>query len=221
MIQANDKTEQSPKHAVWFDFGGVLTPPVQQTVAAFCARVGASEKMLLTAMTVIAKRHGTSDIMEPLDTPLVSEEEWSRQMEAEVQDRFGVTIDMSNFGAKWFTDRDPNQELVTYIQSLRSRGLFVGMLSNMVPSWDVLWRKMVHPDSFDQVVKSFDVGTRKPRLEIYALARRLAGVPAQNCILIDDLIQNIEGARQAGWKAVHYRDDNKEAIEETERLLRM
>jgi hypothetical protein len=35
--------------------------------------------------------------MEPLDTPLVTEREWAVLMAAEVQQCFGVTVDLSNF----------------------------------------------------------------------------------------------------------------------------
>jgi len=211
---------EPPRKAVWFDFGGVLTPPVVVTVASFCERVGATQKMLLTAMAAVAGRYGTNDIMEPLDTPMVSEDEWARQMESEVRSRFGVSVDLSDFGGKWFAARAPNAELVQYLESLRRRGLFVGMLSNMVPSWDPHWRKMVPPEAFDEVVMSFKVGLRKPRREMYDLAAGLAGVAPGECILIDDLEQNCQGARGAGWHAVRYNDDNREAIEKTEELLR-
>ena len=166
--------------AIWCDFGGVLTPPVAVTVAAFCARVGAPAPVLMTAMAAVASRFGTSDLMEPLDTPLISEVEWSALMEAEVRQRFGLSVDLSNFAERWFANREPNVELAVHLKELRVRGHFVGMLSNMVPSWDPYWRAMVPPEGlFDDVVMSFEVGSRKPQPAIYALAAKRAQLPPE------------------------------------------
>jgi putative hydrolase of the HAD superfamily len=205
--------------AIWCDFGGVLTPPVAVTVAAFCARVGAPAPALMAAMAAVARRFGTDDLMEPLDTPLISEAEWSSLMEAEVRVRFGLSIDLSNFAEAWFAHREPNAELVAHLKALRARGVFVGMLSNMVPSWDAYWRVMVPPeDMFDDVVMSFQIGTRKPQRAIYELAAQRAGLPPESCVLIDDLEQNCVGAHAAGWHAIHY-TDNTGTIEQLERWL--
>ena len=59
-------------------------------------------------------------------------------------------------------------------------------------------------DLFDDIVVSADVGLAKPDVRIYALsARRLKLAPAE-CVFIDDLPRNVEGARAAGMHAVHF-----------------
>ena len=51
---------------------------------------------------------------------------------------------------------------------------------------------------------SADVGLAKPDERIYALsARRLKLAPAE-CVFIDGLPRNVEGARAAGMHAVHF-----------------
>ncbi|MDO9353185.1 MAG: hypothetical protein Q7T55_05790, partial [Solirubrobacteraceae bacterium] len=45
-----------------------------------------------------------------------------------------------------------------------------------------------------------------PDVGFFAYAADLAGVPAASNVLIDDLVENGDGARLAGWRAVHYRD---------------
>src|SRR6266508_1436354 len=136
------RMRRRPK-AVWSDFGGVLPPPVTETLLAFCGRVGAAPDELLPAMFAVAESYGSEDVMEPLDTPLLSEEEWARRVEEILYERFGVRADLSNFAEKWFADRPPNAAMVAYLRTLKERGWFVGMLSNMVPSFEPHWRVMV------------------------------------------------------------------------------
>lgn len=56
--------------AVWTDFGGVLTPPIEVTMGAFCRVVAVPPPALRQAMYKVAQGYGT-DVMAPLDTPLV------------------------------------------------------------------------------------------------------------------------------------------------------
>ena len=57
---------------------------------------------------------------------------------------------------------------------------------------------------FDHLVLSFEVGVRKPRAGIFENCQRLAGCPPQECLFIDDLPANVEGARACGWHGIVY-----------------
>jgi len=57
---------------------------------------------------------------------------------------------------------------------------------------------------FDDYVLSYEVGCRKPHPEIYAEALRKAQMPAQECVFLDDMPENIEGARKSGMSAILY-----------------
>jgi putative hydrolase of the HAD superfamily len=206
--------------AVWTDFGGVLTPPVAETMAAFAARIGARPDQLRDAMEQVGRDLGT-DMMAPLDIPLLTEQQWSRRVERVLRERFGVTADLSDFGAHWFEGRPANQEWVDFLLALRRGGWFVGMLSNMVPSWEEHWRRMVPvADLFDAIVSSYQVGVRKPDAGIFHLAAERAGTAPERCVLVDDLEVNCAGARAAGWHAVHFRDAAQAASELTLLLSR-
>lgn len=58
---------------------------------------------------------------------------------------------------------------------------------------------------FDGLVLSYEVGVRKPEAEFYDACQRLARAKASECVFIDDLAPNIEGARAIGFHAIHYR----------------
>jgi putative hydrolase of the HAD superfamily len=206
-------------HAVWMDFGGVLTPPAPVLVSAFCDRSGVTPEMLVTATWAVAKTYGTDDPMEPLEVPLVNERDWGAQVERELWDRFGVRGDLSDFGARWLEGHRANADWMGYLPSLRKRGYFVGMLSNMMPSFEPHWRSIAPPgELFDDVVLSFEVGTRKPRSEIFELATERADVSPERCLLVDDLELNCTAAQAAGWLALHC-TDAPQAIEQLKSLL--
>lgn len=206
--------------AVWTDFGGVLTPPIGHTMAKFCAKKNLDQDALFSAIIKVTQSFGTDDYMEPIDTPLVTEQEWLRQIGDILVAEHGIQgVYPATLADDWFDGRETNLAWVAQLRRLRDRGLFVGMLSNMVPTWDAHWRRMVDAgELFDDLVLSFEVGLRKPAREIFELAAKRAGVPPEQCLLIDDIPKNCEGARAASWQAIHF-TDNDAAIAELDRLL--
>jgi putative hydrolase of the HAD superfamily len=204
---AADPAPRLAIRAVWTDFGGVLTPSMRHTWDAFCARLAVDPRVLLDAVLRVTRSYGTDDIMEPLDTPLVSEREWLAQVGDVLRTEHGHAIELETLGDIWFDDRETDAAWAGRLRELRAGGLFVGVLSNMVPAWDPYWRRLLPIDEmFDDVVLSFRVGHRKPQPEIFALAAERAGVAPGECLLVDDLATNCAGAVAAGWHAIEYRD---------------
>ncbi|MEU9289307.1 HAD family phosphatase [Streptomyces sp. NPDC048275] len=190
--------------AVWSDFGGVLTPPIGRDLEDFCARTGIPAPAFRAAMAEVARPFG-GDIMAPLDTPLLSEEEWAARVTAEIRGSTGIDVDLSDFGDRWFEGRQTNHDWRRFLQEVHDAGGFVGLLSNMPPAWDRQWRRMVEPDGlFDALVLSFQVGARKPERKIFDLAAEAACLPPEECVLVDDIEANCAGAEAAGWQAVHF-----------------
>lgn len=68
---------------------------------------------------------------------------------------------------------------------------------------------------FDDAVLSFEVGARKPEPEIYEAAIRKAACRPDEIFFIDDIQENVEGARRVGIDAVRF-----ESREQLERELR-
>jgi putative hydrolase of the HAD superfamily len=204
---------------VWTDFGGVITPPIAHTLAQFCSRIGVETSVFQSAMRRVAGRYGTTDVMAPLDTPLITESRWAEQVAEVLRTEHGARVDLSDFADKWFADRETNHVWLSHLWRLRDRGYTVGVLSNMVPAWDRHWRAMV-PDEglFSHVVLSFEVGKRKPQRDIFELAAARAGAPPQHCVLVDDLLTNCSGARDAGWAAVRF-SDTRDSISCLEEVL--
>ncbi|MEV6178827.1 HAD family phosphatase [Streptomyces sp. NPDC052015] len=205
--------------AVWTDFGGVLTPPIPRDLETFCRRTGIPADAFRTAMAAVAEPYG-GDLMAPLDTPLLTEEEWAARMNGRLRE-LGVDADLTGFGERWFEGRETNHAWLDHLRTLRDQGLFVGMLSNMPPAWDRHWRRMVPPDGlFDGLALSFRIGVRKPQRGIFEAAAEMAGVAPEECVLVDDIEANCVGAEAAGWQAVHFTDTDTAAAALARRLAR-
>ena len=82
----------------------------------------------------------------------------------------------------------------------------VWLLSNTNPKHisDELDNKYVFPHLVDGTIYSYKVGLRKPDKEIYLKACELAEVKPKESVFIDDLSENISGAKKVGLKGIHY-----------------
>ena len=67
-------------------------------------------------------------------------------------------------------------------------------------------KKYLFPSLVDGAIYSFDARCRKPNRQIYAFLLENARVDPQECVFIDDLIENVKAARLIGMHAIHYRN---------------
>ncbi len=188
---------------VWTDFGGVLTPPIAEQMATFCAGHGLTTDEMMQALRRLAEAYGVSDPLELMDRPMITESEWLAALNKEL----GGALSLTTLADAWFDGRDTNAAWVDVLREVRCTNVRVGMLSNMVPTWDKHWRKMVDAEAlFDHVVLSFEEGHRKPEPSFFATAAAKARVRPDRCILVDDLEKNCAGAVSEGWQAIHFQD---------------
>lgn len=111
-----------------------------------------------------------------------------------------------------------NQPLLDFATSLRG-DYSLGMLSNIGRgSMDSFFGPEERVQLFDAVVLSSEVGLVKPQTEIFELMASRLGVSPEECLMIDDLATNIEGAKAAGMLGVVY-ENNHQAIAEVNKLL--
>ena len=71
---------------------------------------------------------------------------------------------------------------------------------------------------FDGIVISGEVGLNKPDAAIYELGAQRVGLPPEECVFVDDLRENCEGAEAVGMTAVLHRGADG-TVPELERLL--
>ncbi len=107
-----------------------------------------------------------------------------------------------------------NELLVDYLRSMKSE-YKIGLLSNVGSDvMNGLFSPAEQSELFDVVVLSSDIGMTKPNPAIFEFTARKLGVLPEECVMIDDLLVNIEGARQTGMKGVVY-----STVEQTRRSV--
>lgn len=194
--------------AVWFDFGGVLSPPIDELYRVYQSKTGVSREQMERAMQAVAQPMGVH-FLAPIELALLTQRQWAAKMREALAHQ-NPQIDLSrcefeHHGEQWFAGHKVNPYMVALALEVKEAGLKAGILSNNVIEWEYSWRTMVGLDQVvDAIVDSCKVQLRKPDPRIFTLAAEKIGRPMDECLLIDDLEENCSAARAAGWHAVLY-----------------
>jgi epoxide hydrolase-like predicted phosphatase len=180
---------------VLFDFGGVLTTPVWDSFSAFCRAEGldpdAIKRLFRTDPEALKDLRG-------LETGELSE--------ADFETTFGRRLGLENPDGlidSMFAGMKPLEPMVDAVREIRASGVLTGLVSN---SWSTgHYDRMLLTELFDAVVISAEVGMHKPQPEIYRLAAERLAVEPGDCLFVDDLKENCEGAEAVGMTAVRHR----------------
>jgi putative hydrolase of the HAD superfamily len=204
--------------AVISDFGGVLTTPLSAGFLAYQEEAGVSLEELGRGMQRATEAYGEHPLY-LLERGEIAEAEFASRL----AEHLGGGFDLARLRQLYFDRIEPNPPMIRYMAELRGRGLRMALLTNNVREWEPLWRaKLPELDEiFELVVDSAFVGMRKPERRIYELTldRLGDGVRAEECLFLDDLELNCEGARALGMTTVRF-DHAEQAIAEVESALR-
>ncbi len=100
-----------------------------------------------------------------------------------------------------FTPAQPMLEFVSEIR--KSRPVYVLSDTNEL-HWDFICNRFHVHNYIDGFLGSHQAGALKPSLEIYTKAEHHFQISPGTTIFIDDLVENVEGARRAGWIAFQH-----------------
>jgi epoxide hydrolase-like predicted phosphatase len=204
--------------AVIADFGGVLTTPLEASFARWAQDAGVELTSLGHAMVRATQERGTNPLFE-LERGELTEAAFLAVVAGALEAEVGRAIPMEGFGERYFASLAPNDELLAYLDGLRSRGVRLALLTNNVREWEPRWRAMLPVDElFETVVDSAFVGMRKPEPGIYALTLERLGLPGAACAFVDDIEINVRAAEEHGIRGVHFRSTGQ-VIAELEALL--
>ncbi|WP_067799053.1 HAD family hydrolase [Nocardia beijingensis] len=206
---------------VWFDFGGVLSPPLDELFLRYEEVAGIPSDLLKFAIAEVGAEYGLAPLA-PIELALLDEREWVGKLHAVLrakQPELDLSRSEPDFGRQWFAGHRANSAVRDFAIELADSGIPVGVLSNNVVEWEPYWHEMIDLDGvLSALVDSCKVGFRKPDPEIFALAAEQAGVAPGQCLLVDDLAENCAAARESGWRAVRFRTA-EQAIAEVREVL--
>lgn len=111
-----------------------------------------------------------------------------------------------------------NDELVNYVKSLRATHK-TALLSNVSNGIiEHLFTKEELEELFDEVLLSYREHIAKPNPEIYEMMANRLRLPAGECVMIDDIADNCEGAEIAGMMSIRH-ITNAETIRTLDHIL--
>ena len=102
-----------------------------------------------------------------------------------------------------------SEEMIAYAKSLHGP-YKTALLSNVGRgSMERLFAPGELEELFDAVVLSSEIGLTKPMREAYETTAKRLQLPTEECIMIDDIQVNVEGAKQAGMQAILFEDPDE------------
>ncbi len=181
-----------------FDFGGVMTPMrMPELVHLLVDNLGVAWADVLAGYKKYRRR---------MDADLISMEEMYRRIWADMKLYLSPAVCRELVEADLSSYFERDRKVLDVMRQVKARGYKVGILTNMATRFAVHFRRFF-PDFIalaDALVISGEEHCYKPQHEIYDLMRSRLGLPAASLLFVDDVEENCEAARQAGWQAIRF-----------------
>jgi putative hydrolase of the HAD superfamily len=181
--------------AVLFDYGGVLTSSLRDATMKWIASENIDPKLA---------RQVLGEWLKNSASPLAQFERGELAQNA-FEEALASRLNVSAVGLldRLFSNLTHDEAMWSFAADLRADGCKLAIVSN---SWGDRYPRRRLEAAFDAVIISGEVGLRKPAREIYELAASRLGVQAADCVFIDDLELNVNGAIEAGMHGVLHVD---------------
>ena len=198
--------------ALVVDFGGVLTTSITTSFAAFCLETGVRPDRLSKLVSTAYVAAGESgvpaadmhDLIRGVETGRIDVDEFDRRLAAALSEGLARPVEPAGLTARLFEQLRPDDRMRAAVRRAHEHGLKTCLLSN---TWGPPGRGASEYESlFDAIVRSHEAGIRKPDAAIYLLAADRLGVEPKECVFVDDVPANVDGARAVGMAGVLHKD---------------
>ena len=189
----------SPPSALLIDFGGVLTSSVLDAFRSLSVDLGLAPE---TALNVLSSNEEARTALIEHEVGRVAEEEFEEAFAAALTEA-GVRVESQGLLARFDAYLDLEESMIETVMEVRRRGVPVALVSNSLGR--DCYARIDMEELFDVSVISGKVGVRKPSRRIYRIACEQLGVAPEECILVDDLQNNLDGAARLGIRGVLHR----------------
>lgn len=199
--------------AVLFDIGGVLTVSPVHRIITFCGERGISDD---TRRAIFATGDGPWSRFERSE---LTRDEFIAEFDGHIMSS-GAAACGPDFMTWFFEGFEPRPAMIATVHFLRDR-MKVGAITNNVARDEAPARRTSGLDvhsMFDVVVESALVGARKPEPRIFQVACELLEIEPHEAVFLDDLGENLKGARALGMTTIKV-DETLSALDELEQVL--
>lgn len=97
-----------------------------------------------------------------------------------------------------FDKIDYYKDVAEYEKSLKDR-CYIGIFSNLILLDKERLDKQVDLSKYDYAFLSFELGMKKPNVDIYEKVQSISSFKSEDILFIDDRTNNIETASKLGW----------------------
>ncbi|MDD3123170.1 MAG: HAD family hydrolase [Candidatus Izemoplasmatales bacterium] len=109
----------------------------------------------------------------------------------------------------WYIYKEPFDEVKEVLEYFKNKGYILGVISDGPPSLEYSLELIGLSKYFTSFTSSSVVGVGKPDPRIFQYALDLARVNAEDCIYVDDTLDEANGARDIGMTSFHIDRNNK------------
>jgi len=154
-----------------------------------------------SAVDIAERVHWHRDLIRSFDTGTISSEDFYR----EVIQRLKAKVNQETFFKIYCDVFSLNPPVLDILTRLKNRYKLILLSNTDVERFGFIRKTFPDVLIFDEYVLSFETGYLKPHPQIYQEALEKARAKAEECVFIDDLEENIEGARNVGLETILYR----------------
>jgi len=193
------------------DWGGVLTMPIHMAIGSWLKATGVERDHYGAVLgRWIEPLPGEMSPVHQLERGEIDVEDFEHMLSSALAHE-GSTVEAQGLVSTMFADLAIYEDSMTsLVTRAHAAGVRTGLLSN---SWGHDYDRSDWLDMFDVVVISGEVGMRKPEREIFELTLDRMGLPAGECVFIDDMAHNVAAAAKAGLAGIVHRTFDETASE--------
>ena len=181
--------------AVIFDIGGVVTYNIGGYIRNDIIKtLGVTKNQYEEACHILVPLLSTDRITE--------EEFWQRFRDITKT----AKVPPENLWSREFSKRRKlRKDVIQIIKELKQKGIKLAALSNVIRSHSQVNDEKGIYRLFDVRILSYKVGLKKPDPRIYQLTLKKLGTKPEETVFIDNKLQNVEAARNLGFKGIYYK----------------
>jgi HAD superfamily hydrolase (TIGR01549 family) len=125
----------------------------------------------------------------------------------EVQEKFNLTDGEFESVLEKIADKyEPNLDLWKLLPEIKNKFKSVVIINNGTTLTLPYFNKKFNFQEFDDFICSAAVGISKPDSEIFRLCISKLGVEFENCLFMDDNLENVDAAEKLGMEVIFWKD---------------